>query len=452
MNRSKKTLDDIKNEVKELHPLLEILLPKLPNVIQVEYTHGTAEFGTDFVLSKMDDTFGDEFHVGVIAKIDKITQDFTDIERQINECELPRSFRGGKKKIYVDEIWVVTTKSISDNAKTKIYEKYKARKISFIDGTRLAVLVNQYLPSYWTQLPINLSERLATIKTKNEEKDKSLSLVPLANKTFYIHQDIYETRLSKYDLDKGKKRSRKRIDIFDYIRENNFILVEGGMGSGKSKLLREVVGYFATPDNFVAERIYPILITFKEFTDNFNSDIEKTINSNIPTEIYKIIKDDAQIILLLDGLDEVDLSLEETVSALQDINKQLKENKRIKLVITSRFLDGITDSDWFRVDCEVLELEPLTLNKTVQFLQELCFHLNLKNRIIEDLKRSTLFRELPRSPISAILLAQLLKENSEDIPANMTELYSKYIELSLGRWDINKGLQSQKEYQALELS
>ena len=32
----------------------------------------------------------------------------------------------------------------------------------------------------------------------------------------------------------------------------------------------------------------------------------------------------------------------------------------------------------------------------------------------------------------------------------MTELYSKYMEQILGRWDIEKGLQSQKEYQALD--
>ncbi|MBU2463121.1 MAG: hypothetical protein KJ844_03420, partial [Candidatus Edwardsbacteria bacterium] len=63
---------------------------------------------------------------------------------------------------------------------------------------------------------------------------------------------------------------------------------------------------------------------------------------------------------------------------------------------------------------------------------------------------SVLFKELPRSPIAAILLANLINENSKDLPANMTELFNKYIELMLGRWDIQKGLQSQKEYEASE--
>ena len=80
----------------------------------------------------------------------------------------------------------------------------------------------------------------------------------------------------------------------------------------------------------------------------------------------------------------------------------------------------------------------------------LCTKLDIKDRIIEDLKKSALFKKLPRSPISAILLARLLNENSQDIPSNMTELYSQYMEQALGRWDIEKGLQSQREYQALD--
>ena len=79
----------------------------------------------------------------------------------------------------------------------------------------------------------------------------------------------------------------------------------------------------------------------------------------------------------------------------------------------------------------------------------MCRDIDLKSRLIEDLKKSALFKELPKSPIAAILLAQLLNENAKDLPSNLTELYSKYTELSLGRWDVDKGLQTLKEYEAL---
>src|SRR5262249_46780793 len=96
------------------------------------------------------------------------------------------------------------------------------------------------------------------------------------------------------------------------------------------------------------------------------------------------------------------------------------------------------------------ELRPLPMERTLEFLKALCAALKLKDRVMEDLRKSPLFRDLPGSPIAAILLAKLLNENANEVPSNMTELYSKYLELILGRWDMDKGLQSQKEYQALE--
>lgn len=130
-------LAKIKDEVRELHPLLDKLLRKIPNVIDVEYTHGNQEMGADFVLSKRHDIFEYTEYVGVVAKVGRVTQDYTDIDKQIEECAVPRNFLGGKERIRIGEVWVVVTESISKNAQDKIHEKYKLRKVSFIDGARL---------------------------------------------------------------------------------------------------------------------------------------------------------------------------------------------------------------------------------------------------------------------------------------------------------------------------
>lgn len=104
VRKHKEKLASISDEVAELHPLLRSLLPKLPRVVDVEYTHGPQEMGADFVISRRDDTFGQTEYVGVIAKVGKILQDFSDVERQIKECEVPRTFFGGKKKIRLAEV------------------------------------------------------------------------------------------------------------------------------------------------------------------------------------------------------------------------------------------------------------------------------------------------------------------------------------------------------------
>ncbi len=122
----------IKDERTELHPLLDVLLRRLPAVIEVEYRHGTNEMGADFIVEKDDGTFGRREYVGVIAKVGKIAQDFGDLERQIDECGMVRTFRSGTERIAVREIWVITTGNVTANAQEKIHDKFKARKITFI--------------------------------------------------------------------------------------------------------------------------------------------------------------------------------------------------------------------------------------------------------------------------------------------------------------------------------
>jgi hypothetical protein len=51
-------LMDLKDEVKEFHPFLRTLFPKMPGIQSTEYTHGTTEYGADFVLERTDQSLG----------------------------------------------------------------------------------------------------------------------------------------------------------------------------------------------------------------------------------------------------------------------------------------------------------------------------------------------------------------------------------------------------------
>ena len=72
MGDKQKAISAISNEVKELHPLLDQLFSRLPNITGVEYTHGPHEMGADFILTKHDSTLNRNNYIGVIAKIGKI--------------------------------------------------------------------------------------------------------------------------------------------------------------------------------------------------------------------------------------------------------------------------------------------------------------------------------------------------------------------------------------------
>jgi len=449
--KDKTRLSAIKSEVDQLHPLLNKLIPKLPDIVDVEYTHGQGEMGADFVMSKRHEIFDTFDYIGVVAKVGKVVQDYSDIERQIDECSVPRTFFGGKDKIRINEIWVVVTEHITKGAQEKIHDKFKNRKIYFIDGARLEKLIDKHIPNYWIDVTLEVGEYLAQARERNYHLDRALSLIQVSDKWFYIEQDLYDYPRLEYRIRAQKKQQpASRVEIVDEIQDNNILLVEGGMGAGKSKLIRKIVDHYSDPNVYIDSHVLPIPITYKDYIDKYNSSIAKVLEECLVDSLRSELGENVKYLILIDGFDEKNLTPEEQVNKLSDVVTDINSHNNVKAVITSRYIKGIDQSNALERELTRYELRPLTFKKMITFLTSLCSELNLTSRIVDDLQRSPLFKELPKSPIAAILLAKLLNENQQDIPSNMTELYAKYLELMLGRWDIDKGLQSQKEYQALD--
>ena len=442
-------LDLITGEVKDLHPLLNAVLPKLPRVEDVEYHHGGDEMGADFVIRRTNDTFRNNEYIGVIAKVGKIVQDFAGIERQIDECNLPRLFQGGKKKIRITEIWVVATKHITQGAKEKIFHKYSTRKIEFIDGAALAKLVDQYAPLAWSGLPIVVAEYLHDLRVRTEEQDKSLSLLPISDKAFYVKQNLYHLPDIAYRYKRKGHRPPEKVDVDHVTESHRCILIEGDVGSGKSKLLRRLIAGATTPEAFSKTKVIPLSASYTELMEKHSGDLKKLIEQRVPVVVREPC-DDSEYMVLIDAFDERRMDINCQADEINALFGQASEENHIRVVVTSRFLKGVERSDVLQRDISRCELHHLPINRIFEFITKMCEKVNVTDRILEDLKKSALFRDLPRSPMLAILLARLLNESQQEIPSNMTELYAKYLELILGRWDEKKGLQSQKEYQALD--
>lgn len=441
-------IKEFKDEVHEFHPLLEVLFRNIPYIINVENTHGNTEFGADFILSKNDEILGNSIYIGLVVKIGSITQKnlFEDIKRQINECSIKRLIEGGKREIVLSEIWVITNDHITQNAKTAIHQDYQDKNITFIENEKISELVEKFLPTYWDDINISEVDLINQINKENAEIDKSLTLIQVEDKTFYINQEIIESYENQYIQDHKK---RKKIDILYEIYNNKFLLLEGGIGSGKSKLLRHLTAELTTSEHYQKYKLIPIIVNYIDFEENYKFNFEELLKAKLENYHHTELIDN-NFLFLIDGFDEKRNDKENRISKLEHIYEDIKKRENWKVLLTSRFLSGIVDENIKITFCKRLELSPLSLNQTITFLEKLCKEINLSTRIIEDLKKSHLMKELPRSPISAILLAELLNENSHDLPSNMTELYSKYLELMLGRWDTEKGINTQKEYQVSE--
>lgn len=222
------------------------------------------------------------------------------------------------------------------------------------------------------------------------------------------------------------------------------------MGGGKSKLLRMLTQHYADVTTFVDERVLPVHATFRELVDDYAGDLRLLLESKVTQQAREAIGQDAEYLFLIDAIDEKHMPPEELSDALSHVADMVDEEKHFRLVLTSRHVASIDFDKRFSHRLARYEIAPLSMGRIVDFLDTICRRLNLHTRIIEDLQRSRLFERLPRNPIATVLLGQLLAENQQELPLTMTELYQKYMELALGRWDAKKGLQYQQQFETLE--
>ncbi|KJS08035.1 MAG: hypothetical protein VR73_06965 [Gammaproteobacteria bacterium BRH_c0] len=432
---------NIKHEVKELHPLLQVIFTKIPTITSVSYTHGNSEMGADFILTKVAEEIGDTEYIGVVAKLGKITQDLSSINQQIEECTVKRISPSGKKEIYLSEVWIVANGSISTNAKDKIYERYKSQKVKFLDINRLYDLTVKYVPDYGVEVDLADMQVLEHVRISCVERERKHSLIQEG-----VLREFMQPEIEKVEDDFSGRKIY--IDIFDQISKSNFVSIESQMGGGKTTLLNQICKHYSDLEIYKEEKLLPIYIPCSEMVHedySLSTLIDKYISQ------YKLpISKDRKFLILIDGVDESKDENDETTNKIHCLIEELSVKEDVKLMIASREItsDLLGANDKFRKNR--YEIKPLNLKSMIRFLEKLCSGLDLKNRLLEDLKDSELFKILPKTPIAAIILAKLISEGVEELPMNLTELYAKYCEISLGRWDIQKGLMTQKEYEALD--
>lgn len=443
----KDELAKISKELDEVHPLLQMLFSKIPGLICLEYKQGPNENGADFVLESEHGLLGDSEYIGVVVKKDKITKNSHDVNSQIEQCIKIKRLVKGKKEVFLDEVWVITPKTISHSAQEFFCAKYASTKIKFIDGNHLATLIEKHIPGYFKGVSVGLNNYLIRTRERLEtlEKNAHISLKGFESLSFNP-QLIAVERIKYKENSHAQNKRRISATLESLLDKKSAILIEGAMGSGKSTLMRTAALKMLEPDNIKNNNRIPVFTTFKELHDIHGCSITALIRSHVDDFDEK--DNTCQYVVMVDGVDESQHNLGERVKLLDGIIGESAVHDNISLVMTARRLDESAIKSKLKHSFKSYQVAPLSLKQIVKVLEETCRTVNLKNRVIEDLKKSDLYRSLPQTPIAAILLARLLNENQHHLPSNLTELYAKYSELALGRWDIGKDLNTNKVYSA----
>lgn len=274
--------------------------------------------------------------------------------------------------------------------------------------------------------------------------NNELSLLPSNIESIYIEPVLKKIDYRK-TYNKSKNSKTKEYSICDIIENNNFIIIEAEGGAGKSQMARNTILNYTEPSNYKKNKTLPLYTTFQNFQREHSCSLKKLFISKFGSE-PKILYD-IKILLFIDGFDESNEENRDIDKEIDELMDEAKSFPKLKVVLTTRPLTIVKQEEICPYQSHGYEIKPIGIRGTIQILKHICRQIQSPGRLFEDLKKSDLFKQLPQNPISAVLLAHLINENSRELPSNITDIYTRYLELTLGKWDIEKGLLSLKEYE-----
>ena len=447
----------------DLHKCLKELFDALEPSYTVEITHGSEEFGKDLVIVKKDKLGTDV--IGVIVKtgdirgktlgdVDeiktKVEMAFSSLEEKMIEniesqvqqaFDHPAEMKTIFKKLPISKVFIVLAGEVSRSAHKRLSREIKeAHEIKdidwlidkftshypqvFFEGRVIDFIqkkIQKLEKTHWlSNKGINLSGyfveplvAIIDIPVKLEEENLSLIIEKQRMPFSYLKPILTSTKriILVGDPGVGKSGSLAKLTI-DMLKEASKLMVHG-ISKGQIKI--------------------PILISAKEFleVDNHETLLEKYLETPELINRFKVQ------VLMIDALDEITLTQgKEVIEKAKRISKKLP----CALIITSRKVDIIkTPPKGF----EKYELLPFEYGQALKLFEKLVKRKEILSNLKDGLEKIKF--QIPMVPLSLMLLIDLVEDNKE-IPASVTELYDRFYDLMLGRWDSEKGIKVLFEY------
>jgi len=442
-----KFISSIKKET-DIHELLYELLPEMgfSDVLITHEKGNEPEYGKDLICSKIDDLENKKDWYAFVVKKDKLsgkTGAVKDVEDQVFECfKYPYKSIEQKRKIPINKVKVVTNEHISAGAKKKIFEgnSNDEANIDFWTGTKLIKFIDKFYPAFWVQGSKQYKKYVEKFQNRIRTDSLSKAIGIDDKKIEKLFDSIIEPKIIERTKEENGdvKWVEKKIKTIVSLETNSFIV--GEAGSGKTTFFKDLAMEIITQNTFRNNaEFYPIIITFRELKDS-NFDLIKTIenyfskdwNNELNINFLKILKS-AQCCVFIDALDELAIN-EDKDKAIKAINRFHSEFESIKIVCSSR------PSDFLFYNCEevgfkYLEINPLLRSQVETFINSYFSGEEIKSkRLLKSLKDTGILSKLPKTPLTIALITILYDENEVEIPATITDLYSNFVDLLLGKY------------------
>jgi hypothetical protein len=443
----------------------EVLIPLFRNMgkfVQVLDNHGPNEKGTDIVLVE-DANFGGYRYTSVILKavpINNSTTSAKDRETAANVIsQIQLAISSGYhcniqgRKVQFQSILVVTNQTISNTARESLLDGrlFMLNDIRTLQGDNLLELIDKHLPNFYyyqSGSHARVAEALQAKCTQLSDMQNlpQFSVEERALIDVFVKPQLQHLESRRVEGSKKNKMINKTPD--EIYTKSDRVLIIGDAGSGKSIILREAVLTLLAENTRDQKPNLPIMVKAHELAKSTQSSFVDAINEvtrrfyNLADFDFNLASQDANISLLIDGLDEiVDLAQRETLkSKITDFGNI---NKEIKIILTSRRTQDLNDLGKM-TDYDRWEILPFNFGQVREFLSKWFSNREeSSNRLLAALEDHQLLAKLPNTPLVLTLLAILFdSDDYREIPANLAELYTMFLDLLLGKWNLDRRVET----------
>jgi len=458
--------EDFKTKLKELSEenfrLLLIQLFEKLEFKEIDHHHGITEFGKDIVFYDQDRLMNKVWYACVVKAGDINQSDLGTVHRQVRESlksKYPSTTFG---RVTINKVIVICSGVFKGNSKTLIAEELEEQdKIKVSYWSQIKVM--EYLHEQGlTTLLIEKNQNILLSKYNdhmicNELQNKSLKFL---QNDFNININNFEdfelsikAKSSKFEKEREEylEGNSKQIpvkflpDVKKIIENRKSIFLHGIATSGKSTILKKI------GKDFILSK--PNSIAFYVELNKLTSDSDTCISDYIQKQFFNITAHtlnleeykNHDVLLLLDGLDEVrDSKLRTRIVAEIKLFHSAADN--VQMILSARTADYVKNDIALDSIFDQFELMSLNLGELVKVGERIISDEQQSKSFVNMVTKGEIVHAFPKTPLTSILLAILFKEEKidpKDLPRNVTELYEKFMDLFLDKWDKERGVSQQ---------